>query len=103
MHYPLPYLGQTLSSARIPSGHKNIMQTEINEPKEGDYFSIKKNGEDWPVVICDEEIIQTFFARSPRPESARQADGTWVRDYKTGGISSSDRRFPAINLGTLEL
>ena len=35
------------------------MQTEVNEPKEGDNFCIKQDGEDWAVVICDEEIIQT--------------------------------------------
>ena len=91
------------SSVRAPLGHRNIMQTEINEPREGDYYSVKKDGEDWPVVICDEEVIQTFFTRSPRPESARQADGTWGGSYKAGGTSISHRRFPALNLGTLEL
>ena len=79
------------------------MQTDINEPKEGDYLCIKKNGEDWPIVICDEEIIQTFFTQPPRPRSARRADGTWEKDYKAGGFLISDRRFPAINLGTMEL
>ena len=79
------------------------MQTEINEPKEGDYFCVKKHGEDWPVVICDEEILQTFFALQLRPVSARRADGSWGKDYKAGGFSISDRSFPAINLGNLEL
>ena len=86
-----------------PFGHRNIMQTEINEPKEGDYFCVKKHGEDWPIVICDEEILQTFFANHPRPLSARRADGSWGKDYKTGGFSINDRRFPALNLETLEL
>lgn len=79
------------------------MQNEINEPREGDYLSSKKDGEDWPIVICDEEMIQTFFTRSPRPGNARQADGTWEKDYKAGGFSISDRRFPALYLGTLIL
>lgn len=79
------------------------MQTEINEPKEGDYFCTSKNGEDWPIVIGDEEIIQTFFTQVSRPRSARRADGTWEKDYKTAGFSVSDRCFPAINLGTMEL
>ena len=79
------------------------MQFGINEPKEGDYLSIKQDEEDWPIVICDEEMIQTFFTRSPRPGSARQADGTWGKDYKTGGFSISERCFPAIYLGTLKL
>ena len=79
------------------------MQTEINEPKEGDYYCIKKDGEDWPIVICDEEIVQTFFTDLPRPGSARRADVSWEKDYKAGGFSISDRRFPAINLGTMEL
>ena len=99
----MAHSGHGLPSARTPYGHRNIMQTDINEPKEGDYFSIKKNGEDWPMIICDEEIIQTFFTQTPRPESARRADGTWERNYKAGGFSIRDRHFPALNLGTLEL
>ena len=79
------------------------MQTEINDPKEGDYFSIEKNGEDWPIVICDEEVIHTFFTHLPRPESARRADGTWEKHYKAGGVLISERSVPAVNLGTLEL
>ena len=79
------------------------MQTEINEPQEGDYFSIKKNGEDWPIVTCDEEMIRTYFTSLPRPESARQEDGTWLRDYKLGGRLISERRFPLLDLGKLEL
>ena len=92
-----------MHSFKNPTGYRNIMQTEINEPKEGDYFSIKRDGEDWPVVICDEEIIQTSFSSLSRPEGARRADGTWSREYKAGGFSVSSRRFPVINLGTLEL
>ena len=92
-----------MSSVRIPSGQRNIMNTEINEPNEGDYYCVQNTREDWPVVICDEEIIQTFFSQSLRPEGARQADGTWKSDYKPGGSSISERRFPAMNLGTLEL
>lgn len=93
----------SLSSVRTPLGHPNIMQIEINEPKEGDYLSVKQDGEDWPILICDEEMVQTFFTRSPRPGNARQADGTWGKEYKAGGPSISDRRFPAIFLGTLKL
>ena len=79
------------------------MQTIINEPNEGDYLSLKRNEEEWPIVICDEEIIHTFFARSPRPAGARQADGTWGKAYKADGSLVNQRRFPAICLGTLEL
>ena len=99
----MSYFRHKMPSARAPFGHRNIMQTEINEPKEGDYFCIKKHAEDWPVMICDEEILQTFCAHQPRPTSARRADGSWEKDYKAGGCSISDRRFPVINLGTLEL
>lgn len=89
---------------RTPYGHTNILQPlQINEPKEGDYLCFKKDDEDWPVVICDEEIIQTFFPRSPRPSSARQAHGTWFKDYKVGGFSLDERSFPALYLGTLQL
>lgn len=92
-----------MSSVRTPFGLTNTMRLEVNEPREGDYLSIKQDGEDWPIVICDEEIIHTFFIRSTRPGSARQADGTWGKDYKAGGFSLSERRFPAIFLGTLKL
>ena len=78
------------------------MQTKINEPKEGDYLSLKRDEEEWPIVICDEEIIHTF-TRSPRPEGTRQADGTWDKAYRAGGSLVNDRRFPAICLGTLKL
>ena len=88
---------------RIPVGERNIMHTEMNEPREGDYCTIKRDGEDWPVVICDEEVIQTFFTHSLRPTSARKADGNWEKGYEAGGFSVSDRRFPAIYLGSLEL
>ena len=79
------------------------MQTEINEPNEGEYLCIKKDGEDWPVVICDDEFIKTFFGHLLRPKGARRDDGSWDRDYKAGGILFSDRRYPAIILGTMEL
>ena len=79
------------------------MHTEINEPKEGDYLSYKQEGEDWPIVICDEEMAQEFSTLFARPQSARQADGTWGKDYKTGGSSFSERCYPALYLGILEL
>ena len=97
----MAHFGGRLSSARTPFANTN-MQIEINV-NEGDYYSIKKDGEDWPIVICDEEIIQTFFSRFVRPGSAKQADGTWHKDYKAGGFSMNDRHFPAIDLGTLNL
>ena len=99
----MAHLGHTLSSFTTSVGHRNIMQTEINEPQEGDYFTIKHNGDDWPIVTCDEEIIETYFKRLSRPESARQADGTWERDYKIDGCLIRERRFPFIDLGRLEL
>lgn len=99
----MAHFGHRMSSVRTPFSHANIMHTEINEPKEGDYFTIKQDGQDMPIVICDEAMVQTFFARSSRPGSARQADGTWAKDYKAGGFSINDRLFPAIQLGNLEL
>ena len=88
---------------RTAYGHTNMLPLQINEPKEGDYLCMRKDEGDWPVVICDEEIIQTFFPHSPRPSSARQADGTWLKDYKAGGFSLNERSFPALYLGTIQL
>ena len=77
--------------------------TEQDVVVAGGFWSIKKDGEDWPLVICDEEIVWTFFKGRLRPFNARQADGTWPEDYKTGGIRFCQRAYPAVMLGSLRL
>ena len=74
-----------------------------NETVAGEFWIIKRDGEDWPVVISDEEIVRTFFKGRVRPFNARQADGTWPDDYKTGGTRAGLRCYPAVQLGLLRL
>lgn len=74
-----------------------------NETVAGEFWIIKRNGEDWPIIICDEEIIWTFFKGRIRPFNARQADGNWPEEYKNDGIRESQRCYPAVQLGPLRL
>ena len=80
-----------------------VPTTQPNETVAGEFWTIKRNGEDWPIVICDEEIVCTFFKGRVRPFNARQADGNWPGDYKIGGIRESQRCYPAVQLGVLRL
>ena len=69
----------------------------------GDLWTIKRDGEDWPVIICDEEIVLDFFKNRVRPFNARQTDGTWSKEYKPGGNRMAHRCYPAILLGKMKL
>ena len=68
----------------------------------GDYWTIKQYDEDWPIVICDDEMVEEFFKAKKRPSNARQADGTWLRDYKIDGDRVDRRAFPALALGSMQ-
>ena len=43
----------------------------------GDYWTMKEGREDFPVVVCDDEIVEEFFEYKRRPLSAQREDGTW--------------------------
>ena len=90
------------SSSRPPLTQLYPSQ-ERNEAVAGEFWTIKRDGEDWPVIICDEEIVWTFFKGRVRPFNARQADGTWPEDYKSGGSRVNLRCYPAVMLGKLKL
>ena len=74
-----------------------------SEAVAGELWTVKKDGEDWPVVICDEEIVLTFFKGNVRPFNARRADGNWPGDYKPGGLRVCQRSYPTVTLGLLRL
>ncbi|KAK4693831.1 hypothetical protein P7C71_g3633, partial [Lecanoromycetidae sp. Uapishka_2] len=76
------------------------IQPMANDTVAGDFWTVKRQGEDWPVVICDEEMVEAFFMRTDRPPNARQADGNWGKGYGPGGDNKEKRCFPAIFLGT---
>ena len=68
----------------------------------GDYWTVQIDGDHFPVVVCDDEIIEEFFNCKERPKSARQADGNWSAGYKLGQASASERQFPVFYLGTTD-
>ena len=92
----------TLRPSRPPL-EQLVPSSEQNGTVAGELWTIKRDGEDWPVVICDEEIVWTFFKGRVRPFNARQADGTWPEDYKPGGTRVCQRSYPAVMLGMLRL
>lgn len=58
----------------------------------------------WPVLICDEEIVQKYFKRaSSRPYNARRADGMWPDGYGPGQQFARDRKLPAMYIGSLRM
>ena len=75
-----------------------------NDAKAGEYWLITKDGEDpWPVVICDENMVRSYFKGKQRPDGARRQDGTWGEEFKSNGRHFSERYFPAIKLGSMKL
>ena len=66
------------------------------------WLSSKKDEDPWPVVICDEEMLQ-ILAKGKRPLNARQEDGNWRKDYCPGGDLADQRCFPTMRLGTMQL
>ena len=76
---------------------------EQNETVAGDLWTTKRDEEDWPIVICDEEIIDGFWKDRIRPTNARCADGTWKEEYKPGGLKVDQRCYPAVLLGKIKL
>lgn len=70
---------------------------------EGDFWMIQRGSEHWPVVICEESIVETYFKKKGRPENARQADGKWNKAYGSGGLDKDNKCFPAVFLGTWQL
>ena len=66
----------------------------------GQYWVHTKDGESWPVVICDEEMASNFIA--PRPKYARRPDGTWHATVLPGGVHTGAKTYPCVYVGTLE-
>ncbi len=90
------------AAAKTPLDDVNTRHAQIGA-QPGEYWLVSKDGEqDWPIVICDEDIVQKFFKGS-RPENARKADGTWPKDFQPGGNILGQVCFPVLYLGTLKL
>lgn len=105
------FAGFNRSSTARPSSSKNTLRqddpfdTQISplETIPGDFWTIERGGEDWPVVICDEDLVETYFKRKCKPENARQANGKWGKAYGPGGLDEEKKCFPAVFLGTWQL
>ncbi|KAK2030848.1 hypothetical protein LX32DRAFT_299645 [Colletotrichum zoysiae] len=68
----------------------------------GDHFLVKLKGyPQWPVIICDEEMLPETLLKT-RPVTAKRADGTYREDYADGGKRQNDRTFPVMYLRTNE-
>lgn len=66
------------------------------------WLSAKKDQDPWPVVICDEEMLQ-ILAKGKRPANARQKNGDWRNDFRPSGDLADQRCFPTMRLGTMQL
>jgi hypothetical protein len=84
--------------AGSPFDRSNVSRTQT-ETAAGDFWTIKQNGEDWPLIICDEEMVQKYYVKKQRPANARQPDGTWADGYKTGESRVGHRCYPTLFLG----
>lgn len=68
----------------------------------GDHFFVKLKGfPQWPVIICDEDMLPQSLLKS-RPVTAKRADGTYRDDYADGAKKVADRTFPVMYLHTNE-
>ena len=92
--------GPSYVNSPFEQSHSSRAQSETTA---GEFWTLKRDGEDWPVVICDDEIVQTFFKGRQRPFNARRPDGTWADGYKSGEDGIGQRCYPAILLGKLKL
>jgi hypothetical protein len=73
------------------------------DAKPGDHYFVKLKGfPQWPVIICDEDMLPASLLKS-RPVTAKRADGTYREDYADGGKNVADRTFPVMYLHTNEL
>lgn len=69
----------------------------------GDHYYVKLKGHpQWPVIICDEDMLPASLLKS-RPVTAKRADGTYREDFADGAKKVADRTFPVMYLHTNEL
>ncbi|KAK1781119.1 hypothetical protein QBC45DRAFT_78409 [Copromyces sp. CBS 386.78] len=68
----------------------------------GDHYYVKLKGfPQWPVIICDEDMLPQSLIKS-RPVSAMRPDGTYREDFADGGKRAHDRTYPVMYLHTNE-
>lgn len=73
------------------------------DAKPGEHYFVKLKGfPQWPVIICDEDMLPASLLKN-RPVTAKRADGSYREDYADGGKKVADRTFPVMYLHTNEL
>ena len=97
----MAYTSAIFSNVRPPSGRRNLSQTQ-DETNAREFWTVKRDGEDWPVVVCDEEMVQTFYKGTQRLFSSRVPDGTWPERCKAGEDGVSIRCYPTLLLGRMK-
>lgn len=89
---------------KIKKLNKKASKTRIlhMDAQPGEHFWVKLKGfPQWPVIICDEEMLPESLLKS-RPVTARRQDGTYREDYADGAKKAVDRTFPVMYLYTNE-
>lgn len=84
--------------------NKKASKTRIlhMDAQPGEHYWVKLKGfPQWPVIICDEEMLPESLLKS-RPVTARRQDGTYREDYADGAKKAVDRTFPVMYLYTNE-
>ncbi|KAM7222340.1 PWWP domain containing protein, partial [Rhypophila decipiens] len=72
------------------------------DAKPGDHYFVKLKGfPQWPVIICDEDMLPQSLIKS-RPVTAKRADGSYREDFADGGKKAHERTFPVMYLHTNE-
>ena len=66
-------------------------------------LTAKKGDKPWPVVICDEVMLQMLAKGTARPMNARMSDGTWPKEYLPGGSKQGKVTYPTLKLGVMTL
>ena len=73
------------------------------DAKPGEHYFVKLKGHpQWPVIICDEDMLPASLLKT-RPVTAKRADGSYREDFADGGKKVADRTFPVMYLETNEL
>lgn len=93
------------STPSVFESHQDVLSKYAQSNAEAGeiWLAVKDGQEPWPVVICDEDMLQSFFGDYERPKNARRADGTWHKACGPRGRLAGQKCFPAMYLGTWKL
>ena len=93
------------SGAKGKTLNKKASKARIlhTDAQPGEHYFVKLKGfPQWPVVICDQDMLPATLLKT-RPVTAMRGDGTYRDDYQDGAKKVADRTFPVMYLHTNEL